>query len=629
MLYGYMGKVIRVNLSTKTIKIEDLNKELIEKYVGCVGTAGKILFDEVPSWADAYDPTNLLIFTTGPVTGTPTQTAGRHSVVTKSPLTGCFGDASAGGYFGAELKRAGYDMVIFSGIAEKPTLLWINNDSIELRDASAYWGMDAREVDRAICKDFGDKKIEVSCIGQAGENLVRYASVMHDDAGRAAGRCGVGAVMGFKRIKAVAVRGSKDVPVADLDALNEVMKEVLEHYKTETIVKRMREGGTVASYEGCMLIGDSPTYNFANEQFGIFDEERIKRLAWPGGFEKVLARTNTCFKCAIACRRVSGKGEGKYRLKEGNVEGIEYETLSMVGSDCGIDDIYAINLMNDLCNRYGMDTISTGATIAFAMECYERGILTKDDTDGLELKFGNADAAIDLIHKITKREGLGNLLAEGSRRAARMIGKGAEKYAMHVKGLEIPAHDPRAFQSGGPHYACCPVGADHMEGIALGVEAFGMKFPEIEVSKDYDRFSTKWKADLAKRFEDWWAFLTAMGWCLFTAFRYGKLERFIRAFNAVTGKNIKLNDAMIIGERIYNLKRAFNSKHGITIEEDNLPERLLKEPNKKANSSVVKLHVTLPEYIKLRGWDIKTGKPTREKLIELGMEDVANEIWGK
>ncbi|MGD0330870.1 MAG: aldehyde ferredoxin oxidoreductase family protein [Nitrososphaeria archaeon] len=605
MWYGYTGKIARINLSTKNFKVEDLDKELAEKYIGSIGIAGKVLFDEVPPWASAYDPVNLLIFATGPVTGTNTQTAGRHSVVTKSPLTGCFGDSSVGGYFGVEQKRAGYDMLIFVGRSTEPVLVSVVDGDVRFIDASPYWGMDTRECERAIRKDMGDRRVQVSCIGPAGENLVRYACIMHDDAGRAAGRCGVGAVMGYKNLKAVAVRGSREISVANPNALNEVMREVLENYRTSPGVKRFHEAGTMGGYEANMGIGDSPTYNYANEQFGEFDEERTKKLAYPGGYEKILAKTNTCYMCAIACRRVSKKGEGKYILEEGEVEGVEYESLSMLGSNLGIDDIFAVNLMNDMCNKLGLDTISTGGTIGFAMECYERGILSKEDTEGIELKFGNADAGIALIQKISKREGIGNLLAEGSRRAGLIIGKGAGRYSIHAKGMEFPAHDPRTFQGGGPHYACCPVGADHMEGISLFVEGFGQRFPEIGIEGDYGtRYVTEKKAFIAKMIEDWYAFLASAGWCLMCSSRYGALNRFVRAFNAVTGQNLTIEDGRLAGERIYNLKREFNIKHGVTIEEDTLPERLLKEPNKKSDNAVVKLNETLPEYLKLRGWSL-------------------------
>jgi len=623
-----MGKILRINLSTKKISEQELKEDFLKIYVGNIGIGGKILYDEVPLWADAFDPMNRLIFSTGPVTGTITQTAGRHTVITKSPLTGCFGDASAGGYFGAELKFAGYDGIVFYGRAEKPVFIWINDGQVDIKDASAYWGMDARECDRALVKDLGDKKIQVCCIGQAGENLVRFSAIMHDDAGRAAARCGVGAVMGFMNLKAVAVRGSKKVPVADEEKLSKAMREIMLHYKNSEYVQRFHRGGTPASYSTVMMIGDSPTYNFANEEFGSFNEDRIKKLSWPGGYELILEKTNTCYICTIACRRVAKEGEGKYKLKEGGVEGVEYENLSMLGSNCGIDDIFAINLMNDLCNRYGLDTISTGGVIAFAMECYERGIIDKKDTDGLELKFGNADAAIELIHKIAKREGIGNLLAEGSRRASQIIGKGSEKYAIQVKGLEMPAHDPRAFQGGGPHYACCPEGADHMEGITLSIEAFGFSFKELGIVGPYNRFDTEGKGELAKKIEDWWNFVNTMGWCLFSAYRYGDVNRFVIAYNAVTGLNIDLKEALRIGERMYNLKRAFNYKHGIKKEEDTLPERLLKEPNKRAENSVVKLEITLPQYYKARGWDEKTGAPKKEKLLELGLNEIAKDIYG-
>ncbi|MEM4311874.1 MAG: aldehyde ferredoxin oxidoreductase family protein [Nitrososphaerales archaeon] len=629
VLGGYTKKILRVNLSLGKIWVEEENDEFLKKYGGGYGTAGRILYDEVPPWVEPFDPENRLIFTTGPVTGTITQTAGRFTTVCKSPLSGYFGDSSCGGFWGPELKLAGYDMIVFHGRAPKPVYLWVNNEQVEIRDASAYWGMDARKVDRALKSDLGDKKIQVACIGPAGENLVRFAAVMHDEAGRAAGRLGTGAIMGHKQLKAIAVRGNKPVPVAEPDRLKELMKEISKHYAKHEEVTSFRRGGTPSYFASGWEIGDTNSYNFADENWGEYDP---KAISWPGNFDKVLVGNRTCYVCAVACRRISGAGEGEYKLDEGNVEGLEYENMTMLGSNCGITDIYALNKINDLCNLYGIDTISAGGTIAFAMECYERGIISKEDTDGIDLRFGNADAEIEILRKITYREGFGNILAEGTRRAAGIIGNGAMKYAIQIKGVELAAHDPRAFQGGGPHYACTITGGRHTEGITVIWEPFKIPYPEIGIYGGLDPQTTEGKGRLAKLLEDWWCFINVGGWCLFSSdiLRYiGKMTNYTDAFSAVTGLKYTVEDAMKLGERVFNLRKAFNMRHGCTREEDTLPERLLKEPNKRAGNSVVKLDETLPEYYRERGWDPNKSLPTREKLRELGLNDIADDLWGK
>jgi aldehyde:ferredoxin oxidoreductase len=621
-----MGKILWIDLTRRKTWVEEPGEAFYRKYIGTYGTGGKILYDYVEPWVDAFDPLNLLIFSTGPVTGTITQTAGRHTMIGKSPLSGYFGDASCGGFWGPELKFAGYDMIVVTGRAQEPVYVWINDGDVEIRPGRAYWGMDARAVDRALKRDLGDKRAQVCCIGPAGENLVRFAAVMHDDAGRAAGRLGLGAVMGYKRLKAVVVRGHKKVPVADEDRLKELMKDIAKYYATNEAVRNFHDGGTSGYFLTGYEIGDTPAFNWNDREFGPYNPEKI---GYPGEFEKILAGRRSCYTCGIACRRVSGSGpEGVYHIED-QVEGAEYENMSMLGSDCGIEDVYALNKANDLCNLYGLDTISTGATIAFAMECYERGIISKEDTDWIELKFGNSDALLAMIDKIARREGFGDILAEGARRAAKIIGNGAEKYAIHVKGVEIAAHDPRAFQGGGPHYATTVTGGRHTEGIPIGVEVFE-PWPEFGYTEIQDRFSTKGKGRLAKLVQDWWCFINLGGWCLFAADspRYmGQFKKYVEVFTAVTGMPVTLQDALHIGERIFNLRKAFNMRHGCTRAEDTLPERLLKEPNPRAQNAVVKLDEMLPEYYRERGWDPKTSKPTPEKLKELGLEELIPDLW--
>lgn len=631
MLGGYMGEVLRIDLSLGKVSKEPLTEEVARKYVGTYGTGGRVLYDEVPPWVEPFDPANRLIFSTGPVTGTMTQTAGRHTVITKSPLTGYFGDASCGGYWGAELKFAGYDQLIIQGRATRPVYVWINDGAAEIRDASAYWGKDARETDRALCSDLGDKAVQVSCIGQAGENLVRYACIMHDDAGRAAGRSGVGAVMGFMKLKAIAVRGHKKVPVANPDALREAMLNVISFYRQSEQVQGMHKGGTPGYFAVGWQVGDTMSYNWQNEHYGEYDPEKI---SWPGGYDLILSRTNTCYTCTIACRRVANSGpDGPNKIEQG-VEGVEYENMTLLGANCGVHDIYCINKANDLCNLYGLDTISTGGTISFAMECFERGLIDAKDTDGVDLRFGNGNAVVEMVGKIARREGFGNVLAEGSRRASRMLGRGAEDYAIQVKGQEMAAHDPRSFQAGGgPHYATTVTGGRHTEGISVGFENFGAVSEPLALPEPWNKSDTLKMVMVTKLFEDWVCMLNTMGYCYFsTEGRYGAKDdelNHIKAYNAVTGLQISVQDSLLLGERVFNLRKAFNMRHGCTRAEDTLPKRLMQESNKRAGGAVVNLTETLPEMYRLRGWDPTTSKPTRAKLHELDLDDVAEDLWGR
>lgn len=618
---GYAGKVLKVDLSRKKWLVEPLNMELAKKFVGGYGTAGKVLYDNVLPWVGPFDPLNYLIFSTGPVTGSLGPIAGRHVVVTKSPMTGYFGDASSGGFWGAELKFAGYDMVIILGRASRPSYLLIRDDEVEVRDAAEYWGMNAREADRAIRKDVGDRELKVAAIGQAGERLVRFSAIMNDDAERAAARCGVGAVMGSKLLKAVAVRGHGRIEVADEAALIAMVKEIAHRVRTEPLCQHFSKGGTAGDFALFFSLGDTPAYNWSRSDFGGPGDPSVEKLK----LDDVLVGTRTCYACPYACRRVVTVRNGKYATEE-RVEGPEYEAVAALGSNCGIDDIKAVSKLNDLCNLYGLDVISFGCTIAFAMECYEKGIITKEDTDGIDLRFGNADAVIDMFHKVVNREGFGNVLAEGTRAASRIIGRGSERYAMEVKGLEIAMHDPRAAQGMGHHYACTPTGGRHTEGLTLSFE-LGRAKSELPLPKLGDRFSTEGKAILTKVVEDWRAFQNAGGWCIFSDpfGAYGGQRNFLKVFKAVTGWELSLDDALFIGERIFNLKKSFNMRHGCTAAEDRLPERLLKEVGKAG--TVAKLHETLPEYYLVRGWDPVLSKPTRKKLQELGLDDIARDLW--
>jgi aldehyde:ferredoxin oxidoreductase len=608
-----MGKILWVNLTMSKSLETGLPVGWIKEYVGGVGFGARLLYDEVPPWVAPLDPDNKLIFTQGPLSGTVTPTASRYTVVTKSPLTGYFGDASGGGFFPAELKKCGYDAIVVSGRATKPTFLLLNHGKVDFKDASPYWGMDAREAERAIKHDLGDQNLKACTIGRAGEKMVRFAAIMNDEADRAAARCGVGAVMGSKNLKAVVVKGNENPTVANSTALKELVVEITNYVKTNKNVVSFTKGGTPGAFAFFWQLGDVPAYNWSGSSFGPSDAY-VEMIAYPGGYQTILLKNRTCYACPISCRRVSKGLDGPYEVEEG-VEGPEYETVASFGSNCGVNDPEIIAKANNLCNLYGLDTISAGGVVAFTMECFEKGLLSEKDTGGLKLSFGEGEAMLQLLEMIGERKGIGDLLAEGVRRAAKLIGRGADDYAIHSKGLEIAMHDPRAAQGVGAHYACTPTGGRHTEGLSL--------LKELKT-----RFATEGKGKLVKEVEDWDAFVQAAGWCLFVidARGYPSNEHLVKVYNAVTGLNISLAEAMMLGEKIFNLKKSFNIKHGCSRSEDTLPKRLLTLPTKAG--AVVKLDELLPQYYDARGWDAATSKPSREKLTTLGLVDVAKDLWG-
>jgi aldehyde:ferredoxin oxidoreductase len=630
--FGYRGKILDVELTKGKIAERPLSRDIAKLYVGCVGIGGKILYDELPTWVSPLDPENLLIFTTGPVTGTPGLSAGRHSVVTKSPLTGFFGDASAGGFWGAELKKAGFDAIIFRGRAPKPVYLWIRDGVSELRDASGYWGTLTREADRAIKEEVRDTNAWVATIGPAGENLVRFAGIANDDADRYAARCGVGAVMGSKRLKAIAVRGTKPVPVFDERGIRECLNELTRKLRADQITQWTMTWGTSGSFSTMMEFGDTPIKNWTLGEFKDAD-----LLATPGGYAKIRKNQRTCFSCTIHCRPVVTVPGGPYKTEQ-NVEGPEYETLGALGSNLLIGNPEAVAKLNDLCNLYGLDTISTGGVLGWAMESYERGVITKQDLGGIELNFGSADAAVKVLEMIAYRRGFGDILGEGTRRASRIIGHDSQKWAVEVKGLEMPMHDPRAFQAMSLTYAFSAVGADHMEGETMPIESLppGTEpplYPEYGL-KATDRLGTEGKAQIAYTLQNAYNAASALGYCLIAAASSGTaypIEHNLKFYTAATGFAMSAQEFLMTGERIYNLKRAFNFKHGMQKDEDRLPERLLKEPlpSGGAKGSVAHFDEVKNDYYVIRGWDMTTGKPTREKLETLGMNDVAQDMWPK
>ncbi len=597
---GFNGKLLRVNLSDRIIKKEDLDLKTAQKFIGGRGLGTKIMMDEVDPGVDPLSPENKLIFVTGPLTGTSTPTGGRYMVVTKSPLTGTVACSNSGGYWGAELKFAGYDAIIFEGQASSPVYLNIVDDQVEIKDASNLWGKVVSETTHALEKAHGEK-VKVATIGPAGENLSRIAAILND-LGRAAGRSGVGAVMGSKNLKAVVVKGSKKVNIADPDKLKEVFS---------VCMNKIRENGVTGqglpAYGTAILVniinenGVFPTNNF---QFGMFD--KAEEISGETLAEKYLLKKDPCFRCPIAC--------GRYcEVDDIKGPGPEYETIWAYGSDCGVSNLGDIIKANYWCNEMGVDTISAGATIAAAMELSEKGYIKEEELDGgPELTWGNSEAIIEWTRRMGDTDGLGAKMAQGSYRLCEMYG--VPELSMTVKKQELPAYDPRGIQGHGVQYATSNRGGCHVRGYMISPEILG-------VPEKLDRFSLKEKPTWAKIFQDFTAAIDSSGLCLFTSFAMGA-EDYANLVNAVCGTSLTGDDFVQAGERIWNLEKMYNLKAGIDSAQDTLPKRLLKEPIPDGPSKgwVHKLDELLPQYYDVRGWNTN-GIPTPEKLKELGLAD--------
>lgn len=598
---GWTGTVLRVNLTDGTTKKEPLRVKDAEAFIGARGLGSKYWIDDVKDLSvDPLSPKNNLLFVTGPLTGTLATSAGRYEVVCKAPLTGTLAASNSGGYFGPELKYAGYDFVIFEGKAPKPVYLYIYNDTVEIRDASALWGKNTHETTDAILAET-DPDAKVSCIGPAGEKGVLFAAVINDKH-RAAGRSGVGAVMGSKNLKAVAVRGTKGVKVADPAgfmkavgaareklAANPVTSAGLPAYGTNVLVNILNQAGGL------------PTRNFQTGHFEEADAISGETLA-----ATLLVTKKGCAGCTSACGRVS-KTTGQFA---GSGEGPEYETAWSFGADCGISDLSAATKANFLCNELGIDTITMGSTIACAMELFEKGVLTEADT-GMDLSFGNAAAMVEMVKKTGMREGFGDKLALGSWRLA--SGLGHPELSMTAKKQEMPAYDPRALQGMGLEYATSNRGGCHVRGYLTSPEILGLP-------QKLDPDSIAEKPAWLKAFQDLTASFDSSGVCLFTTFAIGG-DELAAQMTAATGVPYTAESIMKAGDRIWNLERLFNLAVGFTKADDTIPPRLLNEPmpTGPARGKVSRLPEMLPGYYEVRGWD-KEGVPTDAKLEELGLE---------
>ncbi|NMC14269.1 MAG: aldehyde ferredoxin oxidoreductase family protein [Chloroflexi bacterium] len=601
MMFGWTGVILRVNLTNGEIKKEPTNMQDARLFIGARGLASKILSDEIDPKIDPLSPANKLIFAPGPLSGTMAPSMGRYNVVCKAALNGVIAASNSGGSFGPEVKFAGYDMIIVEGAAKKPVYLWIFDDEVEIRDASDLWGKNVPDTTDAI-RAVTDEDAKVACIGPGGEKKVLFANIMNE-MHRAAGRSGVGAVMGSKNLKAVAVVGTKPIEVADPEAFEKAVidarKKISEHPVGGT---GLRVYGTDVLVNILNGVGSLPTRNFHDGYFPSADKFGGETLT-----AKYLTRPKGCFSCIISCGRVTKVTNPKYA---GEGEGPEYETAWGFGSDCGVDDMDAITKANYLCNELGIDTITCATTIACAMDLYESGYITLKDTGGLAIPFGSAENMVKLVEMIGNREGFGDQLAEGSYRLAKRYGH--PEFSMTAKMQEMPAYDPRGVQGIGLHYATSNRGGCHVRGYTISPEVLGVPFK-------VDQHATEGKPQLVKTFQDLTAALDSTGSCLFATFGIGA-DELAALLSAVTGVHYSTEDFMKAGDRIWNLERLFDLKAGFTGKDDRLPDRIMKEPIQTGPSKgeVSHLDKMLPEYYKLRGWDTK-GVPTEEKLQELSL----------
>lgn len=624
MSNGFMGQLLRVNLLEAKITIEETNLDWARKFLGGAGLASKYLYHEVPAGVDPLGPENKLIFMTGPLTATPSPSASRYSVVAKSPQTGLWGQANSGGSFGPALKKSGYDGIIIEGVSTKPVYLQIQDGNFELINASHLWGKTVPETEAAL-QNSTPHKLTVAAIGPAGENLVRYAAIMNNRH-RAAGRCGLGAVMGSKKLKAIVCSGSLPVPLADKRGFHTAATKQFSLIDESMLKVGFDTFGTNMVADFVHVRGGYPTRNW---QQGIF--EGIDEINAQAIMDTVFVEDTACFACPISCGRGTEIKDGKWKGDRG--EGPEYESTNTLGALCGVSDINAITKANYLCNEYGLDTISAGSTIAFAIECFEKGILTKEQTGGLKLAFGDGELVVMLVEKIARREGIGDLLAQGSRAVAKILGQGSDKFAMNVKGLELPAYDSRAAKITGLGYVTANRGGDHMTGYIQGPTFIDIPFLIVEDSSIRNPFQANpEEAQVLIDLENALAVLDAFGGCKFMGMLL-PADELIDLYQLATGWDLTTKEFRKAGERIFNLARAYCVREGVSRADDRLPERLMTEPlpggpAEGMVNDLEMLELMKDAYYDFRGWDRLTGVPTREKLQELGLEELIPDLWG-
>jgi aldehyde:ferredoxin oxidoreductase len=631
MPYGYNGKILHVNLTDGTLEVEEPGEAFYRRYMGGSALGMYYALKLIPPSADPLGPDNVLVLSLGVATGAAISGQSRVTATAKSPLSGAIGDAQAGGFWPAEAKSTGYDAFLFSGKAASPVYLWVHDGEAELRDASHLWGKVTGEVQTAIEEELGDPKIEVLQVGPAGEERVRFACIINMS-NRAAGRTGMGAVMGSKNLKAVAVRGHRRPEIADRKALTSLARWGAENFE-DSDVYSLGTDGTADVLSSQHEDGGLPTRNWAS---GVFPEGS-ETLAGATMSDTILKERDTCYACVVRCKRVV-ETEWQGRKVDPRYGGPEYETLATFGSYCGVTDLAAVSYANQLCNMYGMDTISCGATVAFAMDCFEKGIITAEDTGGVDLRFGSAEAMVEMTEQIAQRQGLGDLLAEGSGRAARHLGKGAEQLAVVVKDHDLPAHMPEVKRSLALIYAVNPFGADHQShehdpSYGDDYEDYKERMAALDLldPQPATGLSTE-KVRYAMYTQRLYSMMDSVNVCQFVygpAWQLYAPNQLVQMVQAVTGWDVSLWELMKVGERRLNMMRAFNSREGLTREHDVLPPKLAQPraggPSDGVFIDLAELEEAKSSYYAMSGWDDQ-GRPTRAKLQELSLAWVADEL---
>lgn len=622
-LCGYFGKQLRISLDTKETSVEEIKSAVLKKYLGGVGYGARVLYDEIEKGIDPLSPDNKIIFATSPLTANNIPGGGSIMLCFKSPLTHIWGESRCGGDFGPDMRRAGFDALIIEGRAPEPVFLVIHDDDVSLRPAGHMVGEKVTAKIAIIRDELNDPKISVMCIGPAGEKLVKIATVMCEH--RAAGRCGAGAVMGSKNLMGIAVKGSRQAKVANPKKMKTAIKSAMNIIRESETAAGFKEHGTPGDMGPNDAAGDWPTKNWHSNSWGKGEEIYDKF------FEHHLVKNNGCYRgCPIACGRIADVKTGKFQTPAH--EGSEYESLSAFTAFVLNENIEAAIHSTYLCNEYGIDTISAGALIAFAMECYENGILTKEDMAGMDLSWGNPDALPELVKIISLREGIGDMLAEGVKVASEKIGKGSEEFAIHGKGLEAPAHDPRSGKALAVTYGTTSRGLCHihpLEGMAYdsgkidwGLTAFGIPDPN-----SVERWDEKGKGQIVKILQDGLVLPDILNICKFFMYAGITLDHLSDLLSASTGWDIKGRDLLEVGERVLNLQRLFNMREGLSRKDDILPQRIKQKPafgfyEKEDQCAIKDFEGMLDEYYEARKWDIKTGMPSKEKLKELGLEEL-------
>ena len=606
---GYTGKLLKVNLSTGQIQSEPLNETWARQYIGGSGLAARYLYDLVDQTTDPLGPENPLIMMTAPLTGSRTPSASRHAFAAKSPLTGLFGESNVGGFTGYELRRAGYDGIIFSGRSPHPVYLLVREGRPpELREARQLWGLDTYQTQNQIIAASGDKKTRVACIGPAGENLVRFAAIMNADA-RAAGRTGMGAVMGAKNLKAIAIRGAGPIPMADKEAFNLSVRQAMAHLKADFAAVVLKELGTSAGLEYFDMVGSLPAKYWTQAP-----AETVSQLSGAAMAESILTGNTGCWGCFVQCGREVTVEDEAYPV--GVTDGPEYECIASLGSNLLIHDLKAVSFFDLICDSMGMDVISAGAVIGFAIYLFSQGYIGRAETEGLPLTWGSPEIVATLLHKIARREGFGALLANGARAMEETFN--VPGLAVQVNGLDPGLHDPRGFSGMALVYLTSPRGACHKKGDFYFVEA-GHSFKEINVSVD-DHRQEAGKAPVVARHQDYRSLVDASGCCTFVNI---PLDILPDMFQAVWGQKTTLDELILAGERIFNLKRLLNLKLGLNPRRTEVLPKLLTLPLAGPTEGFVPdWEAMLKEYYRYRDWDWETGYPSPQKLAQLALTDL-------